>query len=191
LYESKHSNRIFGYGILSIGSITALLLLLPENLTQRFFDVSQSAVIMTQQGVENVNTITTRFEYWSMSLQAWVSSVTNFFVGLGVGGFSSLFIWGDWRWYPHNLFFEIIAELGLIGLIIMISFLTKFYQLINKGIQQGSFTDHSALWVAGTVVMFIAAQFSGDFNDNRILWMLIGVSIASTHVDRLNHLRSD
>ncbi len=73
----------------------------------------------------------------------------------------------------------------------MISFLTKFYQLINKGIQQGSFTDHSALWVAGTVVMFIAAQFSGDFNDNRILWMLIGVSIASTHVDRLNHLGSD
>ena len=131
LYESKHSNRIFGYGILAIGSITALLLLLPENLTQRFFDVSQSAVIMTQQGVEKVNTIATRFEYWSMSLQAWVSSVTNFFVGLGVGGFSSLFIWGDWRWYPHNLFFEIIAELGLIGLIIMISFLTKFYQLIN------------------------------------------------------------
>ena len=73
----------------------------------------------------------------------------------------------------------------------MISLLTKSYQLINKGIQQGSFTDHSALWVAGTVVMFIAAQFSGDFNDNRILWMLIGVSIASTHVDRLNHLRSD
>ena len=73
----------------------------------------------------------------------------------------------------------------------MISFLTKFYQLINKGIQRGSFTDHSALWVAGTVVMFIAAQFSGDFNDHRILWMLIGISIASTHVDRLNHLGSD
>ena len=190
-YESKHSSRIFGYSILAIGSITALLLLLPENLTQRFFDVSQSAVIMTQQGVTKVNTITTRFEFWSMSVQAWVSSVTNFFVGLGVGGFSSLFIWGDWRWYPHNLFFEIIAELGLIGLIIMISLLTKSYQLINKGIHQGSFTDHSALWVAGTVVMFIAAQFSGDFNDNRILWMLIGVSIASTHVDRLNHLGAD
>ena len=69
-------------------------------------------------------------------------------------------------------------------MIIMITFLTKFYQLINKGIQQGSFTDHSALWVAGTVVMFIAAQFSGDFNDNRILWMFIGVSIASTYADK-------
>ena len=76
-------------------------------------------------------------------------------------------------------------------MIIAILFLTKSFQLINKGIQQGSFTDHSSLWVAGTVVMFIAAQFSGDFNDNRILWMLIGISIASTHVDRLNHLGAD
>jgi len=79
----------------------------------------------------------------------------------------------------------------LIGLVIGVLFIIKSYQIINKGIHQGSFTDHSALWVAGTVVMFIAAQFSGDFNDNRILWMLIGVSIASTHVDRLNHLGAD
>jgi len=33
--------------------------------------------------------------------------------------------------------------------------------------------------------MFFAAQFSGDFNDNRILWMLIGISIASTHADKI------
>ncbi len=191
LYERKHSSRIFGYGILAIGTIITLLLLLPESLTQRFFDISQGSVIMTQQGVRRISTIATRFEFWSMSLQAWFSSITSFFIGLGAGSFSSLFIWRDWRWYPHNLIFEIIAELGLIGLVIGILFIIKSYQIINKGIQRGSFTDHSALWVAGTVVMFIAAQFSGDFNDNRILWMLIGVSIASTHVDRLNHLGAD
>jgi len=191
LYESKHSSRIFGYGILAIGSITALLLLLPENLTQRFFDLSQSAIIMTQQGVTKVNTITTRFEFWSMSVQAWFSSVTNFFLGLGAGGFSSLFIWRDWRWYPHNLFFEIIAELGLVGLIIGTAFLTKSYQAIKSGMQRGSFTEHSALWVAGTIVIFFSTQFSGDFNDNRILWMFIGVSIASTYADKSYDLDTD
>ena len=191
LYERKHSSRIFGYGILAIGTITTLLLVLPESLTQRFFDISQGSVIMTQQGVRRISTIATRFEFWSMSLQAWFSSITSFFLGLGAGGFSSLFIWRDWRWYPHNLFFEIIAELGLIGLVIGVLFIIKSYQIINKGIQRGSFTDHSALWVAGTVVMFIAAQFSGDINDNRILWMFIGISIASTHVDNLYGLGAD
>jgi len=191
LYERKHSSRIFGYGILAIGTIITLLLLLPESLTQRFFDISQGSVIMTQQGVRRISTIATRFEFWSMSLQAWFSSITSFFIGLGAGSFSSLFIWRDWRWYPHNLIFEIIAELGLIGLVIGILFIIKSYQIINKGIQRGSFTDHSALWVAGTVVMFIAAQFSGDINDNRILWMFIGISIASTHVDNLYGLGAD
>ena len=191
LYERKHSSRIYGYGILAIGTIITLLLLLPESLTQRFFDLSQGSVIMTQQGVRRISTIATRFEFWSMSLQAWFSSITSFFIGLGAGSFSSLFIWRDWRWYPHNLFFEIIVELGLIGLVIGILFIIKSYQIINKGIQRGSFTDHSALWVAGTVVMFIAAQFSGDINDNRILWMFIGISIASTHVDNLYNLGAD
>jgi len=191
LYERKHSSRIFGYGILAIGTIITLLLLLPESLTQRFFDISQGSVIMTQQGVRRISTIATRFEFWSMSLQAWFSSITSFFIGLGAGGFSSLFIWRDWRWYPHNLIFEIIAELGMVGLVIGVLFIIKSYQIINKGIQRGSFTDHSALWVAGTVVMFIAAQFSGDINDNRILWMFIGISIASTHVDNLYGLGAD
>ena len=191
LYERKYSSRIFGYGILAIGTIITLLLLLPESLTQRFFDISQGSVIMTQQGVRRISTIATRFEFWSMSLQAWFSSITSFFIGLGAGSFSSLFIWRDWRWYPHNLIFEIVAELGLIGLVIGVLFIIKSYQIINKGIQRGSFTDHSALWVAGTVVMFIAAQFSGDINDNRILWMFIGISIASTHVDNLYGLGAD
>ena len=191
LYERKHSSRIFGYGILAIGTIIILLILLPESLTQRFFDISQGSVIITQQGVQRISTIATRFEFWSMSLQAWFSSITSFFIGLGAGGFSSLFIWRDWHWYPHNLIFEIIAELGMVGLVIGVLFIIKTYQIINKGIQRGSFTDHSSLWVAGTVVMFIAAQFSGDINDNRILWMFIGISIASTHVDNLYGLGAD
>jgi hypothetical protein len=73
----------------------------------------------------------------------------------------------------------------LIGLFIGVAFLKQSYRAIKQGIQTGNFTEHSALWVAGTFVMFFAAQFSGDFNDNRILWMLIGISIASTHADKI------
>tara|TARA_B100001167_G_scaffold112514_1_gene69256 strand:- start:3 stop:1370 length:1368 start_codon:yes stop_codon:yes gene_type:complete len=191
LFERKRSTRIIGYGMVALATITILLLFLPESLTQRFFEVSQGSVIITQQGVKRVSTIASRFEFWSMSFQTWISSITNFFAGLGSGGFSSLFIWKDWRWYPHNLFFEIMVELGLVGLIIGMTFIAKSYQSINKSLILGSLTDHSALWVAGTIVMFIAAQFSGDVNDNRILWMFIGISIASAHVDKLSVLDSD
>ena len=65
------------------------------------------------------------------------------------------------------------------------------YQAIKNGLQRGSFTEHSALWVAGTIVIFFSTQFSGDINDNRILWMFIGISIASTHVDNLFGLGAD
>ena len=185
LYEKKYSARIYGYGVLALGIVAMLLLSLPESLTQRFFDISQGSIIMTQQGVKRISTLATRFEFWTMSLQSWLSSISNFLVGLGAGGFSSLFIWRDWRWYPHNYFFEIIVELGLIGLLIGVAFLKQSYRAIKQGIQTRDFTEHSALWVAGTFVMFFAAQFSGDFNDNRILWMLIGISIASTHADKI------
>ena len=47
------------------------------------------------------------------------------------------------------------------------------------------------MWVAGTIVMFMAAQFSGDINDNRILWMFLAISIASTNVDKLMDVESN
>jgi len=191
LYERKHYMKIIIYASIAIGTIILILFLLPENLTQRFFDVSQGSVIITQQGVKRISTIATRFEFWSMSLNTWISSIVNFVFGLGSGGFSSLFIWRDWRWYPHNIFFEIIVELGFIGLTILSLFITKTYKLISQGQLRGSFTDHSALWVAGTTVMFIAAQFSGDINDNRILWMFLAISIASTNVDKKLVLDTD
>ena len=191
LYERNHTMKIIAYASIAIGTIILILLLLPENLTQRFFDISQGSVIITQQGVKRVSTIATRFEFWSMSLKSWISSIENFVFGLGSGGFSSLFIWRDWRWYPHNIFFEIIVELGFIGLTLLSLFIAKTYKLISQGLTRGSFTDHSALWVAGTTVIFIAAQFSGDINDNRILWMFLAISIASTNVDKLLVLDTD
>ena len=78
--------------------------------------------------------------------------------------------------------------MGLIGLILVSTFLVESYQAVKSGFKRGSFTEHSALWVAGTIVIFFAAQFSGDFNDNRILWMLIGITIASTHADKADEL---
>lgn len=189
LFEKVQRQRIFMYGFFVVFVSLGLLFLFPEDLTQRFFDVTQGAVLMTTEGVKKVSTIATRLSYWQMSIESWVSSLWNNILGLGAGGFSSLFIWRDWRWYPHNVFFEVLVEFGSIGITIFISFLLISFKDIQKGIIKGALSEHSALWIAATLVMFIAAQFSGDINDNRLLWMLIGISIASTHIDHLKNVK--
>ncbi|MBL7109975.1 MAG: O-antigen ligase family protein [Candidatus Marinimicrobia bacterium] len=190
LFEKEKRQQIFIYGIFFVFISVGILLLFPEDLTRRFFDMTQGAVLMTSEGVKKISTIATRFNYWQMSLESWVSSLWNNIFGLGAGGFSSLFIWRDWRWYPHNVFFEIMVEFGLVGITIFTCFLLAALNDIRKGLIKGSLSDHSALWIAATLVMFIAAQFSGDINDNRLLWMLIGISVASTHIDQLKNVKS-
>jgi len=189
LFEKQHKKRIYLYGSFAIIIALSLLIILPEIITKRFFDVTQGAVLLTPEGVKHVSTVATRLGYWQMSIESWFSSLWNNFLGLGAGGFSSLFIWRDWRWYPHNVFFEVLVEYGSIGLIVFISFLILSYKKISEGLVEGIFTDHSAVWVAVTLVMFFSAQFSGDINDNRVLWMLIGITIASTHVDQVKNIK--
>ena len=187
LFEKQHKKRIYIYGSITIIIALSLLFILPEIITKRFFDLTQGAVLLTPEGVKHVSTVATRLGYWQMSLESWLSSLWNNILGLGAGGFSSLFIWRDWRWYPHNVFFEVLVEFGSMGITIFISFLIISYKKISEGLIKGIFTEHSAVWVAVTLVMFFSAQFSGDINDNRVLWMLIGITIASTHVDKVNN----
>ena len=80
-YIKDHIKRIVGFGFLAITLVTILLLLLPEDLTERFLNIAQGSVVLTQQGIRRVSTIMTRFEFWSMSIQTWFSSIYNF-VGL-------------------------------------------------------------------------------------------------------------
>lgn len=190
IFEKQQKNRIYIYSLFAIFISISMLFILPEIITKRFFDITKGAVLMTPEGVKQVNTVATRLGYWQMSIVSWSSSLWNIIMGKGAGGFSSLFIWRDWRWYPHNVFFEILVEYGLTGFIVFSGFLIASFNKIRIGIINGKFSEHSAVWVAVTIVMFISAQFSGDINDNRVLWMCISISIASTHVDYVKHLKT-
>ena len=162
-----------------ISIILVLLLLLPENLTYRFLNISTGDYVMTQTGIKRYSTVASRLDFWTMSLNAWISSIKNFFFGLGSGGFSSLFIWRDFRWYPHNFIFEIIVEFGLVGFLLLSSFLMKSWFFIWK---EQSWSRESRIWIVSALIMFFAALISGDINDNRILWTLISLSVASISV---------
>ena len=185
MFESPvYKSRLFLVGGISIVIVFGLLLLLPESLTTRYMQITQGDVIVTAGGVERVSTIATRLNFWSLSLKGWLSGPSNFLFGMGASGFSSFFVWRDFRWYPHNIFFEVLVEQGFVGFMLLIMMIAVAVRYLLKARKVGMLSEHSSVWVAATLVIFFSAQFSGDINDNRILLMFLAIALSSIHLDR-------
>ncbi|MCS5659136.1 MAG: O-antigen ligase family protein, partial [Dehalococcoidia bacterium] len=185
MFESPvYKSKLFLVGGISIVIVFGLLLLLPESLTTRYMQITQGDVIVTAGGVERVSTIATRLNFWSLSLKGWLSSPSNFLFGMGASGFSSFFVWRDFRWYPHNIFFEVLVEQGFVGFMLLIMMIAVAVRYLLKARKVGMLSEHSSVWVAATLVIFFSAQFSGDINDNRILLMFLAIALSSIHLDR-------
>ena len=185
MFESSvYRSRLVLVGGISIMIVFGLLFVLPESLTTRFMQITQGDVIVTAGGVERVSTIATRLNFWSISIKGWLSSPSNFLFGMGAGGFSSFFVWRDFRWYPHNIFFEVLLEQGFVGFILLIMMIAVAVRYLLKVRKSGMLSEHSSVWVAATLVIFFSAQVSGDINDNRILLMFLAIGLSSIHLDR-------
>ena len=191
LFESKsYKNKLFLSGLISLIIASILIFILPESLTSRFLQLAQGDQILTSTGVEEISTINTRFNFWILSINNWLQDFKTFFIGIGSGGFSSFFIWRDFRWYPHNLFLEILVEQGLIGIILIFCLI---YFSLKEFLNSKKFRDlseHSAVWISATLVLFFSAQFSGDLNDNRILFMFLAISLSSINLDKNSKVKT-
>lgn len=184
--EKTNRRKFIVSSVVMLTFIGILLILLPENFTYRFFQYSSADTIITPAGIKGYNTIGSRLDFWNLSLMTWASSLKNIFVGLGSGGFSSLFIWRDFTWYPHNMFFEILVELGIIGIGLIIAVIMAIIKTISRAINKQLFSNVTSQWVAALLVTFISAQFSGDINDNRVLWLFAGITIATISTELMN-----
>jgi O-antigen ligase len=96
-------------------------------------------------------------------------------LGTGIGSWSTFYFGKDQRNYPHNLFLEIAFEEGLVGLTAFLAFLL----LIGIAIFRMISASHSHFLVLGLLVLYclIVSLFSGDLDDNRVLWLWIGVTL--------------
>jgi O-antigen ligase len=183
IFEQRNFKKVFLFLLGSMLVVVALIYLLPENLTYRFSQITSGEYVLTQTGVRRYSTIASRYNFWILGLSAWASSVKNVFFGLGAGGYSSLFIWRDFRWYPHNIFVEILAELGIVGfslLVLFFYFSVKFLLNNRKYYVPGSSTPY---WICVLLVTFFNSLFSGDLNDNRVFFMMLSISLASSLMD--------
>jgi O-antigen ligase len=97
-------------------------------------------------------------------------------IGTGIGSWSTFYFGNDQRNYPHNLLLEIAFEEGLIGLIAFLALLA----LVGVAILRMLKASRSHFLVLGLLVLYcvIISLFSGDLDDNRLLWLWIGVALS-------------
>lgn len=103
-------------------------------------------------------------------------------LGLGVGGWSVYYFGKDVRAYPHDLLLEISTEEGLVGVFAFALFLWAIYRS-NRELSQLTGT-HFAVLGGLLLYMLIATAFSGDLDDDRILWLWSGMTLAALHFAR-------
>jgi O-antigen ligase len=96
-------------------------------------------------------------------------------LGTGIGSWSTFYFGNDQRNYPHNLFLEIAFEEGLVGLTAFLVLLL----LVGISIFRMLGASRSHFLVLGLLVLYclIVSLFSGDLDDNRVLWLWIGVTL--------------
>lgn len=99
--------------------------------------------------------------------------------GIGAGGFFlySYVVTNREERYPHNVFLEIAAELGIFpALLLAISIVVMLALLYRNAWIAGGDDRTISYLIAGVFLLnLFAAQFSGDFNDNKTFWALLGL----------------
>ncbi|MEO0080144.1 MAG: O-antigen ligase family protein [candidate division WOR-3 bacterium] len=105
--------------------------------------------------------------------------LANPVIGVGIGGFD--LIWSRSEMprgsYPHNIFLELGSELGLVGIgafgLLLFPTLVHTFRRLRGAPARGLATP---LLVCALLIYFLVnALFSGDLNDNRMLFSAIGL----------------
>ena len=125
------------------------------------------------------DSVETRLSLYNTAINSMRDFPRNI-IGLGIGGFSVFYSGYDAARgvYPHNIFLEIGAELGILGLLAFIFIICKiimiaFNNIKNIKLEWVFYTNIGLL--ASLVFMLINASISGDINDNRLFFAVLGL----------------
>jgi len=100
--------------------------------------------------------------------------LNNPLFGYGIGSYPIVTGCVDSRIYPHNIFLEIMAEMGLVGLFLFVSLLfVGLRSLGNYRVIRNN--PICAIILMIFTFMLGGAMISGDLHDNRLLFMAIGL----------------
>jgi O-antigen ligase len=155
---------VVGFGVALLSFIS-----LPETSAERLAGVASDPAGTLQGNLRS-----------KLYAQAIEATEEHPLVGIGAGGFFQygyLITHLEER-YPHNIFLETSSELGIpAALLLAICVLAMLAGLFRRAWAAVDDRDGALIHVIAAVFLIelFAAQFSGDFNDNRGVWALLGV----------------
>lgn len=157
---------LFTFILLMTISITIFL----ANSSSIFFQTFNYRInaLFLGQGDESLQERLNRYSY------AWEMFIENPFLGKGAGSFAVNYNSLDVRSYPHNIFFEIMAEFGILGLslfclLLLIGLISAFSVIKNN------ITTNQIIVLSIALFAFLNANVSSDINDNRMFFCFWGI----------------
>jgi O-antigen ligase len=151
----------------------------------------EAATISRMEGLSSPtqdDSSSTRLVFYKEAFRIWTEHPI---FGSGIGSFPVIMGIGDIRGYPHNFILEVLAELGLVGLLIFGFLLFSGVKLLLKNLFANSPQSFFVFLVFMT--SFVEALISSDITDHRLMMLALGLTtfpqvktltsgIASTYV---------
>jgi O-antigen ligase len=132
-----------------------------------------SEMILLSRGESGSGSGAKRLGFYSRTLAAIPD---NFWLGQGIGSWSVFYYGRDTRDYPHNLFLETTFEEGVVGEVLLLLFLCLLAMATRRMLKT---TKLQYGVLAGLLIYCVSvSMFSGDLDDNRILWLWAGITMA-------------
>lgn len=172
LWFSKHRFAAWAVAALLIGSCVAAFVYL-RHVDPDKYNAKLSELIELSSGQSASGSGVKRLSFYSKTLAAIPD---NLWLGQGVGSWSVFYYGRDTRDYPHNLFLETTFEEGMVGELLLLIFLYLLASAIRRMLKA---TKLRYGVLAGLLTYCVSvSMFSGDLDDNRILWLWAGIAMA-------------
>ncbi|MFA4932988.1 MAG: O-antigen ligase family protein [Candidatus Omnitrophota bacterium] len=153
---------------------------MPQNLRERF---SKTQVTANARGIGDGDIDSTTRRY-NLAQAGWRIFLNHPVFGIGIGNY-----YYENRFYApvhpgraHNMYLEIMAELGLIGILLFLGIIFHTFKSLNRIIKANNiFSGYARGFYIGLVGFLIAGIFLHAQQD-RILWFLIFMSAALENI---------
>lgn len=133
-------------------------------------------IFATERGISAA----TRITLYREAIELWANSPIW---GTGTGQFGIAVTGEDIRLYPHNILLELGAETGIIGVLVFLSMIgfafAKGVDCLHRG--KGATKTVTRYLLVAAFFALLNAMISGDINDNRVLFTLVGLLAATPH----------
>lgn len=127
-----------------------------------------------------------RIERYQIAYEVWKN---NPILGTGIGSFPIHYKGIDIVDYPHNIFLELLSEMGLVGLLLFtILILYPVLNLVRNRNRLVFLNPENLTVLFCFLFLFLNANITGDINDNRLLFTFTSLTLSTTLIYKGNSI---